>query len=58
MVFGGRLYHFYDGLWYNPTGCEPTTYCMRCGHANLVAIPIVLKKGYDFINTFKTVLKT
>ena len=26
---GCSLYHFYDGLWYDPAGCTPMTYCMR-----------------------------
>ena len=30
---GGSLYHFYDGLWYDPTGGELTTYRARGGYA-------------------------
>ena len=31
---GDSLYHFYDGLWYDPPGGEFTTYRVRGGHAN------------------------
>ena len=30
---GGSLYHFYDGLWYDPAEGELTTYPARGGHA-------------------------
>ena len=38
---GGSLYHFYDGLWYDPAGGELTTYYVRGGHANHWANPTV-----------------
>ena len=32
-IQGGSLYHFYDGLWYDPSRGELTTYRVRGGHA-------------------------
>ena len=34
---GGNLYHFYDGLWFDPA--KPTTYLVRGGHASHLANP-------------------
>ena len=31
---GCRLYHFYNGLWYDPVRRRLTTYCVRGRHAN------------------------
>ena len=34
-AYAGRQFVLsYDGLWYDPTGGEPTTYRMRGGYAN------------------------
>ena len=35
---GGSLYHFYDGLWYDPAGRELTTYRVRGGNANILVL--------------------